>query len=290
MTARASGPLHAAASQRGAAPAAAKPVGTVTRGTTAPNRLRRVDRWTISTYAAVLRRAPDPLVIDLGYGASPVTTVELAARLRAVRPDVDVLGLEIDPERVAAAQVSAGSALRFARGGFELPAGGRRPVLVRALNVLRQYDEADVADAWRRMTGRLAAGGVLVEGTCDEQGRLACWVAVDATGPRTFTAAARLSALERPSDLAERLPKALIHRNVPGEPIAAFFAALDHAWDAAAPLAVFSARQRWIAAVAALRSAGWPVQGGRARWRLGEVTVSWESVAPRSTARASVKT
>jgi hypothetical protein len=29
-----------------------------------------------------------------------------------------------------------------------------------------------------------------------------------------------------------------------------------------------------------MREAGWPVLGGRARWRLGELTVAWESVAP----------
>ena len=70
-----------------------------------------------------------------------MTTVELADRLADVRKDVRVLGLEIDPDRVAAAAASADPPrLEFARGGFEL--AGRRPVLVRALNVLRQYDEA----------------------------------------------------------------------------------------------------------------------------------------------------
>ncbi|MCU1676752.1 MAG: SAM-dependent methyltransferase [Frankiales bacterium] len=261
-------------------PMAMRPIGTVTRGTTAPNRLRRVDRWTIASYGDLLRRHADPLVVDLGFGSTPVTTVEFRDRLRAVRPDVDVLGLEIDEERVAAAQAHAGPGLTFARGGFELPAPARRPMLVRAFNVLRQYDEREVAAAWARMLARLAPGGVLVEGTSDEVGRLACWVALTAAGPQTFTAAARLSTLERPSDLAERLPKVLIHRNVPGQPIHAFFRDLDRAWDANAGLAVFGARQRWLAAVVALRGSGWPVAGGPARWRLGEVTVRWDAVAP----------
>ncbi|RXZ46303.1 class I SAM-dependent methyltransferase, partial [Agromyces binzhouensis] len=78
------------------------PVGSVTRGTTNTNRLRRVDRW-IAEQAA-FRRAAEPLVVDLGYGASGVTAFELAARLRRVRPDVAVLGLEIDPTRVRAAE------------------------------------------------------------------------------------------------------------------------------------------------------------------------------------------
>ena len=59
-------------------------------------------------------------------------------------------------------------------------------------------------------------GGLLVEGTCDEIGRRHVWVALGPEGPRTVTFATRLGSLDRPSDLAERLPKALIHRNVPG--------------------------------------------------------------------------
>ena len=46
----------------------------ITRGTTNTNRLRRVDRW-IGEQAA-FRHAADALVVDLGYGASGVTTFE----------------------------------------------------------------------------------------------------------------------------------------------------------------------------------------------------------------------
>ena len=66
-----------------------KPVGTITRGTTGVNRLRRSDRWLThdELVAGRLRAADDPLVVDLGYGASPWTTLELATRLRAI-PDL----------------------------------------------------------------------------------------------------------------------------------------------------------------------------------------------------------
>jgi hypothetical protein len=127
------------------------------------------------------------------------------------------------------------------------------------------------------MCSRLAAGGVLVEGTCDELGRRGSWVLLDQDGPRSLTFACRVESLERPGDLAERLPKALIHRNVPGEPIHAFLRAFDAAWDAAASLAAFGARQRWAAACAALSD--WPLDASRARH--GEVTVAWSAVAPR---------
>ncbi|MEH0935933.1 class I SAM-dependent methyltransferase [Micromonospora psammae] len=257
-----------------------RPLGAVTRGTTNPNRLRRVDNWIVATCGDRLRAAADPLVVDLGYGATPVTAVELRARLAAgVRADVRVVGLEIDPVRVAAAQPAAEPpGLTFARGGFEL--AGLRPALVRAFNVLRQYDESEVAAAWRTMTDRLAPGGLLVEGTCDELGRLGGWVLLDAAGPRTLTLAARLATLESPTQLAERLPKALIHRNVPGEPVHDLIRALDDAWQAAAGYAPFGPRQRWLRAVTALRAAGWPVLDRPRRWRQGELTVPWPTVAP----------
>ncbi|HEY9390208.1 MAG TPA: class I SAM-dependent methyltransferase [Mycobacteriales bacterium] len=264
----------------------ARALGLPTRGTTGPNRLRRVDRWIVGTQSARLRDAVDPLVVDLGYGQRPVTTVELASRLRDVRPDVRVLGLEIDPERVAGAASHADPpTLEFARGGFEL--AGRRPALVRAFNVLRQYDEAAVAGAWSAMRAQLAAGGMVVEGTCDELGRRASWVSLDATGPLTLTLAARVADLGRPGELAERLPKALIHRNVPGERVHTFLAAFDDAWAVAAPLSTFGPRQRWVAAVTRLAEQGWPVVGGKERWRLGEITVRWTAVAPGPSRSAS---
>jgi hypothetical protein len=235
-----------------------------------------MDNWMTATLREHLLAAPDPLVIDVGYGATPVTAIELAARLSAVRPDVRVLGLEIDPERVAAAlPAAAPPRLTFARGGFEL--AGQRPALVRAANVLRQYDEAAAGQAWSTMLANLGPGGLLVEGTCDELGRLAAWVLLDGDGPISLTFACRLASLPWPSVLAERLPKALIHRNVPGEPIHRLLAELDLAWDAAAALSAFGPRQRWITACAALQD-GWPVQLSRCRY--GELTVEWSAVAP----------
>ncbi|MCX4881782.1 MULTISPECIES: class I SAM-dependent methyltransferase [unclassified Streptomyces] len=257
-----------------------RPVGTVTRGTTNPNRLRRMDRWIAAVQGAALRRAVDPVAVDLGYGAAPWTAVELLGRLRGVAPGVRVVGVEIEPVRVAAAKPYERDGLVFLHGGFEIPVAGR-PVLVRAANVLRQYEEAEVAGVWERLCARLAPGGLLVEGTCDEIGRRHVWVALGPEGPRTVTFATRLGSLERPSDLAERLPKALIHRNVPGEPVHAFLRDFDRAWSAAAPYASYGARQRWIRAVRDL-TADWPVTDGAGRWRQGEVTVAWEALAPRS--------
>ncbi len=271
---------------------ASSPLGRPTRGTTGTNRLRRNDRWIAA--ADAFRRAADPLVVDLGYGASGVTAFELATRLQRVRADAEVRGLEIDPARVATAtaqleEVRAGATsfpadlrVSFARGGFEVPLpDGRRAAVIRAMNVLRQYDESDVAAAWRAMAARLAPDGLLVEGTCDEIGRVASWIDVDAAGaPQRFTLSLRLADLEHPSIVAERLPKALIHRNVPGERVHALLVDLDREWDRAAALSTFGATQRFLAAVSAVRDQGWAVQGGRSRWRLGELTLPWAAVSP----------
>jgi hypothetical protein len=180
--------------------------------------------------------------------------------------------LEIDPERVAAAApASRPPELTFRRGGFEL--AGLAATVVRAMNVLRQYDEQAVGPAWQQMS---TTGAVVVEGTCDELGRRACWFLLRHGRPVSLTLSTHLASLERPSDLAERLPKALISHNVPGQPAHALFADLDEAWASAAGAGVFGPRQRWIAAVTAVQRAGrWQVLGGIRRWRLGEVTVAW---------------
>lgn len=284
-----------------------RPEGDITRGTTGPSRLRRVDRWITQIQLNEIGTPRRPLIVDLGFGASPVTTIELYRRIREVRPDAEVTGLEIDPDRVARARdrlavLRAGGdelpGLSFGLGGFELPVP-RRPSLVRAFNVLRQYPQERARTAWSRLRSGLAPGGALVEGTCDEIGRRCVWVTLPAPPPggaggggsrgrgALITFSARLASLERPSDLAERLPKALIHRNVPGEPVHQFLRDFDRAWDRAAPYSVFGPRQRWLAAVTSL-SGQWPVlsrppYGGPRRWRLGEVTLPWPALAPPGT-------
>ena len=94
----------------------------------------------------LLRAAADPLVVDLGYGASPVTTVELldpAARgppgRRGGRAG-DRPGAGARGRGYAAARAELRPRRLRARGWRD----GRRPVLVRAANVLRQYDEGEV--------------------------------------------------------------------------------------------------------------------------------------------------
>jgi hypothetical protein len=124
------------------------------------------------------------------------------------------------------------------------------------------------------MRSGLQDGGILIEGTCDEVGRRAAWVTLSPAGPQTLTLAAAVEHLDRPSSLAERLPKALIHHNVRGTGVHALLTELDRAWEVAAPMGTFGNRQRWAAMCSTV---DWPQVGRR---RFGEVTVPWSSVTP----------
>jgi hypothetical protein len=258
-----------------------KPIGTVTRGTTNPNRLRRVDRYIAAL--PILRRTESPVVVDLGFGASPITAIELLERLSKVNPSTHVVGIEIERERVERGLAVATDHLHFTHGGFETPLPrdlSERSTVIRAFNVLRQYNESEVAGAWATMQSRLSPDGLLIEGTCDEIGRLSSWVTLDREKPLCLTLSLHLASLELPSKVAERLPKALIHHNLPGEKIHTFLQALDAAWRSNAGLSTFSASQRWVATCNQLADAGWPIIGDRKRRRLGELSVEWAAISP----------
>ena len=256
-----------------------QPIGTITRGTTGFNRLRKVDRWVF--YHSELRQklrphaVAAPLAIDVGYGDSDTTTCEWAWWLRRINPHISVVGLEIDPSRVLPPR----DGVRFERGGFEL--AGYRPHLVRAFNVLRQYDVAQVPDAWRMVCSQLAPGGVFIEGTCDELGRRASWVLLDRRGPVSLTLAWQPWDVAKPSDMAERLPKILIHRNVPGQKIHSLLRLCDDCWDKTSGLAAFGPRIRWRETQKLLRE-HLPIPRLRLL-RDNVLTVPWSVVEPETT-------
>lgn len=258
-----------------------KPIGVITRGTTNPNRLRRVDRF-IANLSPIANQGA--IVVDLGFGATPTTTIEMHHRLSKVNPTITVIGVEIDRERVERGLEHANEQLLFGLGGFEIPLpsphNSKKIDLVRAMNVLRQYDEAEVISSWQLMQSRLKDGGLIVEGTSDELGRIASWVTLSKTQVETFTISLKLNEIDKPSKVAERLPKVLIHHNVEGEPIFKLLKDLDEAWFRNSGLATFSAGQRFIAVCKDLRSMGWPVVNNQKRWALGELTLEFSAVAP----------
>ena len=252
-----------------------KPEGVITRGKTAPNRLRRVDNFLLNYAPALLRRTDGPyanaLFVDVGYGAEPVTTLESAHRFRQLNPDLPVLGVEIDADRVAAAQPYADGHTSFRRGGFNLPLktrpdGSPETVrLIRAFNVLRQYDEADVVDAYARLARYVLPGGLMIEGTSDPFGRI--WAANVLRKPENsegwHNEALVFSTNFRtgfdPTEFQTRLPKNLIHRVVPGEPIYEFFQAWKQAALETQATKVWGLRQWFMAAADNLAARGYPI-------------------------------
>ncbi len=257
--------------------------GRITRGKTAPNRLRRVDAFLAAYDPSLLTRRDGPfasaLAVDLGYGAEPDTALEMAARLRRVSPDLPLLGVEIDPERVARALPHADARTFFREGGFALPLRqGETVRLVRAFNVLRQYDEAEVVPALDGLLAQVLPGGLVVDGTSDPHGRV--WTASvlrrDADGGRleAFVLGTNFNGGLDPDAFQTRLPKSFIHRMVPGDPAHTFI----EDWKAAArdtrAAAVWGPRAWFTAAAGALTARGydiarpdvWPRRGWLA-WR-----------------------
>lgn len=250
-----------------------RPLGQITRGKTAHNRLRRVDIFTllyarellIQAVPAGLRRA---FYVDLGYGAEAFTTLESARRFRTVNPELDVLGVEIAPERVEAALPYADAHTFFRLGGFNLPLeSGETVRLMRAFNVLRQYSEDQVAESHELMGQHLLSGGLIIEGTSDPFGRI--WVANLLRQGTALTPGLRMEGLLfgtnfqwgfEPDIFQPVLPKNYIHRMLPGEAIYAFM----EAWKAAARQTIafkaFGLRQWFAASAGALKELGYNIE------------------------------
>ncbi|MCS6910035.1 MAG: hypothetical protein NZM11_05630 [Anaerolineales bacterium] len=213
-----------------------KPLGQTTRGKTAPNRLRKTDAFLAVAYPEFVRALPG-LYVDLGYGAYPVTSMETFHRLRRLNPKLSLLGVEIDPARVAEAQRFTAPGLEFRLGGFNLPLQpGEHAAIIRAFNVLRQYPEAEVAAALAALEAALCPGGLLLEGTSDPTGRLTVFNLYEKQTTLTRKAvvfAPSLRADFLPRQLQAVLPKNFIHHAAPGEPIDRFFAAWHASWQAA---------------------------------------------------------
>ena len=252
-----------------------KPEGQPTRGKTASNRLRRVDNFILLYEPSLLTRTDalfaDSMFVDLGYGSDARTTLESASRFRRVNPDLRVLGVEIDQERVEAALPYADEKTFFRLGGFNLPLyEGEHIRLIRAFNVLRQYEEKDFAPAYDRLAPYVLPRGLMIEGTSNPFGSI--WVANVArkkeTGDWKFEALVFSTNFRTGFDVEEFqtiLPKNLIHHMVPGEPIYDFFEAWKRCVAATSSLKTYGARQWFIAAAERLEKQGYSVASQR-KW------------------------
>lgn len=241
-----------------------KPEGQPTRGKTASNRLRRVDNFVLLYDPALLTRTDglfaDSLFVDLGYGFDARTTLESAERFRRVNPNLKILGVEIDKERVEAALPFANERTFFRLGGFNLPLqAGESVKLMRAFNVLRQYEEKDFAPAYERLAEYMLPGGLMVEGTSNPFGSI--WsanVARKVDDGWKFEALVFSTNFRLGFDVEEFqtiLPKNYIHRVIEGERVYDFFEMWKRSAAEAIHMKPFGLRQ-WFA-VAAEKLAGY---------------------------------
>jgi hypothetical protein len=204
-------------------------------------------------------------VVDVGYGAYPWTALEMFERWLPLNPRLRLLGLEIDAERVAAAQpyIQPGR-IDFQLGGFNVAhnLGREKAAVIRAYNVLRQYDESDVAPALDTMAQALAPHGLLIEGTSNPSGRYVAFDVYRNDGGKLVHKELVFGWNFRTSfdvsDFKAILPKRLIHHAYDAE-LSAFFTAWERALQLARGAGHTNQRVFWRAAVSSLINMGWPV-------------------------------
>src|SRR5436190_10827024 len=237
--------------------ASKKPEGQPTRGKTASNRLRRVDNFILLYEPALLTRTDDlfadSLFVDLGYGFDARTTLESAERFRRVNPNLKILGVEIDKERVEAALPFADDKTFFRLGGFNLPLkDGEHVRLIRAFNVLRQYEEKDFAPAYERLAQYVLPGGLMIEGTSNPFGSMWCANVARTVDARQWIMEALVFSTNfrmgfNIEEFQTLLPKNLIHHVLPGEPIYDFFEAWKQSAAETAAMKTYGPK-RWFSA------------------------------------------
>lgn len=246
-----------------------KPEGQPTRGKTASNRLRRVDNFILLYEPSLLTRTDglfaDSLFVDLGYGFDARTTLESSARFRLVNPDLKILGVEIEKDRVDAALPYADEKTFFRLGGFNLPLKeGEQVRFIRAFNVLRQYEEKDFAPAYERLAQYVLPGGLMIEGTSNPFGSI--WVANlvrKKEGAKwKFEALVFSTNFRVGFDIEEFqtiLPKNLIHHVVPGEAIYDFFEGWKQSAAETAAMKIYGSKQWFVAAANRLAERGYAI-------------------------------
>jgi hypothetical protein len=218
-----------------------------------------VDHYVAIAWPGVLALG-SPLIVDLGYGAVPWTALEMFDRWRAINPRLRLLGVEIDPDRVAAAlPYEQPGVIAFRLGGFNLAdlLGADQARIVRAFNVLRQYDEAAVEPALAQIAAGIEPGGLLIEGTSNPSGRVAVFdVYQKAAGGdlihRELIFSTNFRAPLDVTDFQAVLPKRLIH-HAQDEVPAAFFDAWKRSLLLARAAGHLRPARQWTAAAVILR-------------------------------------
>lgn len=257
-----------------------RPSGQPTRGKTALNRLRQIDTYIVLAWPHVLTLGT-PLIVDVGYGAYPWTALEMWERWLPLNPRLRLLGVEIDPERVAAAQPYIQDGLiDFRLGGFDLRnlIMSKSARIIRAYNVLRQYEEGHVSAALHEMAQGLETGGLLIEGTSTPTGHLVVFDVYQSTSEgtlehRELVFGTNFHHIIDPVDFQAILPKRLIHHALDQRP-AQFFEHWRRALLFARANGHTGKRHSWIYAARLLQERyGYPVDARKRLLRRGYLTI-----------------
>ncbi len=216
-----------------------------------------------------------------------------------MNPNLKILGVEIDKERVENALPFADEKTFFRLSGFNLPLKESEHVrLIRAFNVLRQYEEKDFAPAYERLAQYVLPGGLVIEGTSNPFGSI--WVANVARKVDNVTLREAKSLEQQPIEILRSLrsltpprrpsggmtnnwnfealvfstnfrlgfdvqefqtvlPKNLIHHITSGEPIYDFFEAWKESAAETSAMKAFGARQWFVNSAESLARKGYQV-------------------------------
>jgi hypothetical protein len=236
------------------------------RARTRAGRLAALDAWVCHERAEVLQ--PGGVVLDVGFGAEPVTTLELAAAVRRCQPALRVVGVERD-----AARVGRADGVALVQGDFASLAALGPACLVRAMNVLRGYRDDEVPAIHAALGAATADGGLVLEGSADSEGQVtAAWVFAKQGGALVREALLLHTDFSRgfsPWLFRDWLPRDLRRRVRPGAPVHGLLSAW--AGVVAAQGAGRTPRVRWVESLDAMRAHGleataWERAHGYARW------------------------
>lgn len=227
------------------------------RPRTRPGRLAPLDAWLLEHERALLdgRGA----LVDVGYGETPVTTLEWARSARTLNPALTLIGLE--------RRAQAHAELDLREGDFTTCASLGPAAIVRAMNVLRGYREAEVPAIHAALGAALVEGGLVVEGSTDTEGHVTvAWLLRRRGGALVREALLFHTDFSRgfsPWLFRDWLPRDLRRRAQPGTAIHALLTR----WDARAKTTGEDApRRRFVASVAGvLEATPWELAHGYAR-------------------------
>ena len=217
-----------------------------------------LDGWLVASCAELLdgRGA----IVDVGYGQTPVTTLELARAVRAVNSSLRVVGIEAVPASAQQAEVE------LITGDFSTCARLGPTAVVRAMNVLRGYREDEVPAIHEALGAALVEGGLVLEGSTDTEGHVMVAHLLRRRGIRLVREAllfhTDFTRGFSPWLFRDWLPRDLRRSARPGTPIHALLTR----WDEYASSGPGDPRERFIASVRiGVEATPWELEHGFAR-------------------------